>query len=314
MEDRLSRAGVTALNTLAKVEVSDGLRHQGMVLFAAFSGGVRSLLAYRTLTEALAEGWVEVTEQAQATVPELRLVNRGKLPILVIDGEEIVGGRQNRIVNKSFLIDAGTAIDLPVTCVEHGRWHETAPRFSAGESAPASLRNEKFDAVTRNLRGFGRAVADQNAIWDGVAAREAASGSRSPSEAMHAIYEKRGDDLATYLEAFPYPRDAVGLVVALNGHLTGAEVFDQTRTAELLWPKLIRGYALDAIGGRIGLAVGHDRAIRFLARTHHAHCDVFPSLGLGEEVRLTGDGLVGSVLVHAGTLVHASLFRRRVGG
>ena len=248
-------------------------------------------------------------------MPELRLINRGKLAILVVDGEEIVGGRQNRIVNKSFLIAAGTAIDLPVTCVEHGRWHETAPRFSSGESAPASLRNEKFDAVTRESeRVPGQAVADQGAIWEGVAAREAASGSHSPSGALHAIYEKRGGDLATYLEAFPYPRDAVGLVVALNGRMAGAELFDQARTAEVLWPKLIRGYALDAIGGRIGLAVGRDRAIRFLARTHHAHCDVFPSLGLGEEVRLTGDGVVGSALTHDGTLVHASLFRRHVGG
>ena len=314
MDNLHSRAGAMALSGLAKIEVSEGTHHGGMVLFAAHGGGIRSLLAYRTLAEALAEGWAEVTEKTQASVPELRLTNRGTLAILVVDGEEIVGGRQNRIVNKSFLVAAGTAIDLPVTCVEHGRWHETTPRFSSGESAPASLRNVKFDAVTRNLREFGRAVADQGAIWDGVAAREAAAGSQSPSGALHAIYEKRGSDLATYLDAFPYPRCALGLVVALNGRMAGAEIFDQSRTAEALWPKLIRGYALDAISGPIGLAVGRDRAIRFLARAHHAHCDVFPSLGLGEEVRLTGDGLVGSALIHDGTLVHASLFRRPVGG
>ncbi|TME39254.1 MAG: hypothetical protein E6I75_05790 [Chloroflexi bacterium] len=78
---------------------------------------------YLTLPEAHATGQVVVSEKPSATVPTLLVINRAGLPILILDGEEIVGGRQNRVVNTTLLVPAHSTFELDVTCVEHGRWH-----------------------------------------------------------------------------------------------------------------------------------------------------------------------------------------------
>lgn len=101
------------------------------------------------------------------------------------------------------------------------------------------------------------------------------------------------------------------MVVAINGRMAGAEVFVQPRTAEVLWAKLVRSYTLDALDGELGAPVAHSRAVRFLERARDAGCEVYPSLALGQDVHLQGDGVVGAALVYLETTVHVSLFRTR---
>ncbi len=78
---------------------------------------------YTTLDDALAQGCAEITEVSdQGRVPELRFLNTGDKPILLLDGEELVGAKQNRVLNLTILAPADDAIMIPVTCVEksHG--------------------------------------------------------------------------------------------------------------------------------------------------------------------------------------------------
>ena len=77
---------------------------------------------------------MEVREKGSATVPELYLVNRSDSMVLVMGGEEVVGGKQNRMVNTSFLIGPKAEVDLAVTCLEQGRWRDVAPRCRGGET------------------------------------------------------------------------------------------------------------------------------------------------------------------------------------
>jgi hypothetical protein len=128
---------------------------------------------------------------------------------------------------------------------------------------------------------------------------------------MRDHYRSREETLAGFERAFPSVEGATGLVVALNGHIAGADLFDQPRTARVFWPKLVRSYALDAMEGSSGAPVSRDRAVRLLERTRGARCEVFPSLALGDDVRLEGEGVVGSALVYQETAVHVSLFRIR---
>jgi len=293
--------------------VGEGKRYGGMVVFPVFpkEGSPRAgeALDYRTLDEAVREGWVEVTEQPAATVPELVLRNVGGRMVLVIDGEEIVGGKQNRIVNAAFLVAPGSKVTLPVTCVEHGRWHDISPRFAPGEVTFFSLKREKHEQVRANLRRTGRPVADQMAVWDHLAERHKVARTESPTGAMRDLYSRSEEGLGGYERAFPYVSGAVGMIVALGGRMAGADFFDQPQTASVLWRKLVRSYALDALQGGSGAEVDHWRALRLLARTRGARTDVFPSLALGEDVRLQGDGVVGSALVYEGTPVYVNLFR-----
>jgi len=293
---------------IASLRVGDAMPFGGMTLFPVFRDGA-SPLRYQVLSEALADGSVEVRERPTATVPELWLMNRSDSMVLVLDGEEVVGGKQNRIANASFLIGAGGEVALPVTCVEHGRWHDVAPRFENGEAMYHSLRREKEQQVRANLRATGRAEADQGAVWEAIAAKQRETRTRSATGAMNDLYRGRAKDLSDYERAFPAVASAVGMAVALNGRMVGADLFDQPAPAEKLWPKLVRSYAMDALDGEGSEAVARERAERLLRRLVGARVESYPSIGLGQDLRLEGDRAVGSALVFQGVVVHLGIFR-----
>ena len=307
-------AAEAALEWIGRARVGEGVTHERMTVFplhvddGTAGAAHASPLAYRTLQEAIADGSVEVTERASASVPELVLHNKGQTMVFVLDGEEIVGGRQNRIVNASFLVAANVTFPLPVTCVEAGRWHEVSAMFASGESSYHSLRRLKHDQVAASLRASGRHTSDQGAMWASVAESAAAAHVASPTGAMHEIYRSNEQDLTAYQQALPYMAGAVGLIVALNGQIAGADLFDQPRTAEVLWTKLVRSYVLDALQGGAGQTVAQEQATRLLERARAARSEIFPSTALGEDVRMEGEGVIGGALVYASTPVHVSLF------
>src|SRR5688572_15896895 len=109
---------------LSRLRLGEPATDKALSLVPVYADGSTSVLRYRTLAAAIAAGEVLVTEAPQATVPTLQLINQSALPVLVIDGEEVVGGKQNRVVNTSLLVPPKSIFDLPVSCVEHGRWHD----------------------------------------------------------------------------------------------------------------------------------------------------------------------------------------------
>jgi hypothetical protein len=303
-------AGQVILDQLASLRVGVGVAHAGMSVFPVFAAGAfAQALRYQTLEQAIAAGAVEVVEQASATVPELTLRNKGDVMIFVLDGEEVIGGRQNRIVNASFLIAANSTVTLPVTCVEHGRWRDVSPRFSSGESMPHAMRLAKHQQVSASLARVSRPIADQGATWDAIAEKQATTRTRSATGALHDIYHAQQDKLNSWEQAFPYVAGALGFIIGLGGQITGADLFDQPDTAEALWPKLRRSYALDALEVSAGDSIAQEQAEGLLARTRGARCQVYPSLALGEDARFEGDGVVGGGLVYEETPIHISLFR-----
>ena len=303
-------AAQVLIDRLGHLTLGESIAYDRMVIFPVFPGGngQPAPLAYRTLEQAIAEGSVKVAERASASVPELTLQNTSNTMVLIFDGEEIIGGQQNRVVNTTFLVAAQAKMDLPVSCVERGRWHSTSATFSSGESGYYKLRMAKHQQVTANLRAEGRPRADQGEIWAEVADREMTTGSLSSTGAMHEIYKTRDADLGAYQERFAYVPGALGLIVAFNGRVAGGDVFDQPGTAEALWHKLVRSYALDALEGEPGAAVGREQALEMLERVRNARCEIFPSLALGEDVRFEGEGVVGGGLVYEERPVHVNLF------
>jgi len=293
---------------LANLKVGEGKGFGGMALFPVHRNG-ESPLRYRVLPDALADGSVEVRERPSASVPELWLVNRSDEMVFVMDGEEIVGGKQNRMVNASFLIAPRSEVMLPVTCVEHGRWHDLAPRFTSGEAAPAFLRREKETQVRESLRVSRRPVADQGAVWDAIALKQREEGVHSPTGAMNDLYRGKEKSLTDYEAAFPTVEGSVGMIVALNGRMVGADLFDQPGTAARLWTKLVRSYAMDAIPDSQNRPVARERAEKLLRRVAGARAETYPSIGLGHDVRLEGNGATGSALVYEGIVVHLAVFR-----
>ena len=118
---------------------------------------------YLLLDEALAGGFVEITEVSeQGSVPELKFLNRGAKPVLIVDGEELLGAKQNRVVNLTILVAANSELTIPVSCVEAGRWRSRSRMFtSAPRTQFATGRAKRMASVSMSMIARGDRTSDQ---------------------------------------------------------------------------------------------------------------------------------------------------------
>jgi hypothetical protein len=269
---------------------------------------------YLTLDEALAAGRLRVTEiDAGGSVPELKLTNEGDRPVLLLDGEELVGAKQNRVLNLTILAPAGRTIVIPVSCVEAGRWrYSGAAVFDASPHLMYSrARGHKAAQVSLHMAQAGSPRSDQSAVWNEIACRAADLDADSPTQAMREIYKRHETTIEDYVEAFPYTDDQIGGLFAIDGRVVGLELLDWSETMHKLWPKLVRSYALDVIGSPDvpRQPPTSQSAQDFVEEVAAAETRATQAVGLGQDVRLSGRGLAGGALVHNGRLVHLSAFR-----
>jgi hypothetical protein len=242
-------------------------------------GNVKRQTGYLPLEEALRRKLIAISEQAQAQVPQLLATSTAETPVILVGGEQVVGGLQNRVFNTTILVAAKSELRIPVTCVEAGRWHESyensedyeAPTTAAGvdgdeierqaaarearrafaaeEAAYSKLRKMHAKSVTASLSAGAGHFSDQSAVWGEVHARMASSAAYSPSSAMHALYRtpERANRLKETMEGLRRPEGALGFVAALGSNVLGAELFTDEALAEAYWEKLARTYAVEAL-------------------------------------------------------------------
>src|SRR6516162_1720583 len=125
---------------------------------------------YLTLDDALASGLLEVTEVSDGgSVPTLKVTNKGEQLIFLVAGEQLAGGKQNRVLNASILVPAKADLPIPVSCVERGRWAYRSPRFgSSGSSSHSKLRKMMHLHATESYRSSGRPSSKQGEVWQEV--------------------------------------------------------------------------------------------------------------------------------------------------
>ena len=266
---------------------------------------------YDTLAEAVASGTARVTEISQmGSVPELRVVNESARHVLIVDGEELVGAKQNRIVNLTILVPPKTGMTIPVSCVEAGRWRQESQEFRTSPQAfHATGRRAKIGQVSRAMSDGGPPASDQGAIWDEIEMKAARLSAASPTRAASAMYDKQRGNLDRFVDGISPIDGQVGAVFAIRGQIAGLDVFDSPRTWALLMPKLLRSYGLDALDlgiGGDGFAEPNPR--RFVEAASRARCTVYPAIGAGRDLRVEGGGVVGAALTTEHGVVHAVAF------
>ena len=262
--------------TLDSFQLGEPVEHRGIVITPLFPRR-DPVAAYVTLDEALPRG-LRITETSAAgTVPELFVENPTDAAVLLYDGEELVGAKQNRILNVSVLVDAGAQLPIPVSCVEEGRWSRRSDRFgSAPHVSHAHLRRRKAESLAAQPLARGVAQGD---VWQEVREKQSRMGVASPTSANRDTFETHAAALRTLQDAFA-----------------------------LLWPKLRAGYLLDALERLGGRATSVARGSGFGTSVAAAPATRGPSAGLGEDLRLRGSGLVGSGLELEGELIQLSAF------
>ena len=279
---------------------------------------------YMTLDEALASGKVRVTEVSQhGSVPDLCFVNESDLPVLLLDGEELLGAKQNRVLNLTILAPAGKTIVVPVSCVEAGRWAHRSAEFSSSDRVLyARMRASKSADITGALGSSGRARSDQGAVWASIDQKMACLGTPSPTRAMEDIYDAHREKVNKFVTALTVEPGQTGAVFSLNGSVAGLEMFDHPEAFAKMFPKLVRSWALDAIeGSPAEVPVPPvEAAHAFLEILAEAEMQSFTAVGQGIDVRFRAAQVSGGAVVDGGRVVHLNAFRRaaehdgRVGG
>lgn len=298
---------------LDKVSLGTPKTHRNLTLTPILlAKGPLSSLEPLSLEEALAAGTLQVSEiSADGSVPELRVKSSGDLPVLILDGEELVGAKQNRIVNSSILVPPLAEIVIPVSCIEAGRWRYSRHNFaSAGRVLSHSARYRKADAVTRSLRAVGARIADQRAVWNDVDEMLDTLGTRSQTRALSDGYEQSADAIGEYLSGFELQAGQVGVVYRIGGALAGLDLFGSEASFARAFPKLVRGSALQALAGFRTEDPPSMNELQLLQKVLAAPSERFPAVGLGEELRIDAYD-VGGAALHVGTsLVHLFAFAR----
>src|SRR3981081_934970 len=267
------------------------IRHGNLTVFPVVSSKSYHTGEFLTLDEGLRSGDVVVTEYGNvrglirrhpspavqregAQVNRLVLINNSKRPLLLLAGEIVTGGKQDRVIGKDRIVPAESdPVDLSVFCVEPGRWVATSEQFgTSGAMYGSKSGGDKASSMTMMAQPSARAKAmgekDQNQVWAEVQKQReavvvAAAPSAGPIIAGTSSYARvmENEDVKQRVDAVAKPieqnyqslikqlrdRNAVGVVVAVNGRIIWADVFASTGLLEKYWPKLRRFYASEAV-------------------------------------------------------------------
>ena len=346
-----ARAGEVGANS--EYKVLPPIRHGSLTVFPVLASSSHDTSEFLTLDEGLTSGQVQIMESGHvrgmvrprthdgsvivpqyqggdgAQVNKLVLVNNSKRPLLLLAGEIVTGGKQDRVIGKDRIVPPESdPIDLDVFCVEPGRWVGASAKFSGG-SIGALM-------AAPSVRGKAMADKNQEQVWAQVgrakeqmtvevqaAPEPGLAAELSETTSYAKVMETDGvkakvDSVARpveqeYESTIKQLRDrkAVGVVVAVNGDIVWADVFASTGLLEKYWPKLVRSYATDAVVTRAkGAHVSEAAAQAFLDNVRGRHETVDSEPGLYRQTEVSGDGFkvfeLTSLLPKANFAVHVA--------
>lgn len=319
-------------------KVLEPIRHGNLTVFPVVAARSYPTGEFLTLDEGLRSGEVIVTEAGAlqglvrrhpinathdgAQVSRLVLVNNSKRPLLLLAGEIVSGGKQDRVIGKDRIVPAESdPVDLSVFCVEPGRWVATSEHFGASEAMYGKARvaggaiAPMAMMAQPSVRGKAMGDKDQNEVWAEVRKQRAevanamvAAASPMADEIAHTTsYAKvmENDDVKKQVDAVARPieenyqslirqlrdRNAVGVVVAVNGRIIWADIFASTDLLGKYWPKLVRSYASEAVVRRAKeVDVTASRAQAFLEDMEGRRETIENEPGLYRHTEVNGDG------------------------
>ena len=254
-----------------------------------------------------------IDELDDATVPTLSARNPTDTPILLVEGEHFLGGKQNRIVNVTVLIAAKSELEIPVSCLERGRWGRSrAYRRSASFAAPRVCEKAQ-KGVAASMRRSGSRRGDQGAVWNevddvlackGVISRTAAA---ADADEAYRRDSARFDAVEELAALGPLPSQC-GIAITHGRWVAAVELFGAPHLLAAHWEALIRSHLLEppSVTGEPSAA----RALWALHRFAFAEAQAAPGVGLGTERRVEDSKMVGHALTLDEKIVHAGFFTK----
>ena len=251
-------------------------------------------------------------ELDEASVQTLLVRNPGDTPVLVVEGEHFLGGKQNRAINATVLVQAQAELDIPVSCLEQGRWGRRQAYRRDGAFAAARVRSVQHAGVARSMRQTGSRDGDQTAVWSEINQMLSQASVGSPTAAAADMSretfrrEPPRAAVAEELAARGPLSGQCGIVIAQGRRVTAMDLFGAPHLLAVHWAALIRSYLLDS-----PLASGRPSAtqvLNFVRRFASARAQHARGVGLGVEHRMAHKRLTGQALTLDRAIVHATFF------
>jgi hypothetical protein len=308
-------------STLKTLEIGSPIAAGPLTLFPLLRADAPPA-AYALLDEALDAGLAEVTEISDGgSVPELFFRNKSDRDILLVDGEELVGAKQNRVLNLTILVGAFQDVKIPVSCVEAGRWAWRSRRFASGKrKLNASARREKMRGVSAAMRESGLRSRDdiQGEVWRSVDEKMASFNAPSRTSSLHEVFDSVEDRLQQHrAKVKPLPGQ-IGAVFVIGGQVAGVELFDAADTLGKLLPKLVDSYLFDALEfeteGAEAKAPSLDEVRALIERIADAQPAVYTAVAKGVDLRIERPDLHAAALADGERVVHLSAFENGMAG
>ena len=317
------------LTPLLAVEPGASQRHENLTIFPLIAG-VQPDLPYLLLGDALGSGAVSIGELGSGSVPSLVASNKGEVDVLILDGEQLIGAKQNRITNRTIILESITETVIPVSCMEQGRWRHATDEFRSRPKprhAPSRVRRKAREVEAAFAASPMQASASvlhqaQSAVWHEIRDVGVSMGVSSDTGAMDEIYDRHTESLDDWIAQFPIEDGQVGLLAFLGGRPLAMDVVGSGSLYAHLHERFLGGYCMDALaargnrkhenGGPAPAAAG-----RFLAKVGSATRGNAPTAGKGTYHLLSGPAIgaeLTSVVDHEERLVHLSAFPGRSRG
>lgn len=267
-------------------------------------------LEYISLEKALEKEMISIKEISEGgSVPELFVANDSDVKVLLLDGEELIGAKQNRVLNTTILLDVKTSTKIPVSCVEAGRWQYKNRFFSSAErTMPSSMKFAKNISVTKELKeSEGKSYrSDQGEVWRAVACLSMDYKFTSPTGAMSDVYDYKKEDIDEYIKSFASIENQNGMIIFINNNLAGVEYISYQKCFAELYNKLLKGYIMDALTVKKNNDNQDFDSMRneLFDKIKKGEINTFKSVGMGEDNRIESDGLTASFLYVEDEIVH----------
>ena len=289
------------------LRTGDPIQEGSFQVFPLFSEGDQEV-AYRLPELRLKEATITEVSEAGA-VPQLVVENHSESLLLLLEGQELIGAKQNRVLNTTVLIKPKSKVTIPVSCVEAGRWHFRSREMEeAKHFVPNELRYELKRGVYRSLKRKLGHRSDQGGVWDVVGSFHQSLGVDSPTSDLEAAYAAYEGELEEFCKDIDYVKGATGLAIATDGRVRSLDLFGTEQICSRLWPRLVAGLAIEALRAAPSQAkVTSKDVLKYWANITQWPWEAVTTVGEGQEYRAESQqGDQGSALFYDEKLVYLS--------
>ena len=251
------------------------------------------------LKEGLKMGLVKIEECDNSNIEQVKLKNNSISPLILLDGEEIAGSLQNRIISQTMIIAPKSEIKIPVNCSEKGRnTYKSEFHYS----------NYMANSNTRRKKVYNKNKLRQNVVWSSIDDLEKDKNTCSKTNALRDSYEKNKYDIDSYLKHFKMENNQIGVICIVENKV-GLEIFNNHSLYEKYNEMLLRSYIIDS-SNKEKINISNNELENILDSINDDSFIKKEAVGLGKYYKISNSYGNGHILIYENNMVHANFFKK----